>query len=759
MPKDTPSHTKQQKQSEMEARYPGHPRRLEESAITNDVQTDDDHKDRRFRFKPHLFDSKTTRHDRSGSMRHEITKQHLGDVPEHGRLGFQPGPSRHFESQPPKSIKRKTSLARSLSVLLPGKVRDASAKLAEAAQSGNMQWIEELLAIGASVEFKSKHHENGTALHVASQYGHPEAIQILLQHGARIDQRNSRGDSAVHVAAVNGHLRVMRMFTRFTENICDMRTSSGETPLHRAAAADEVSIVNYLLEHRADINARTNHGTTPLHVSTLRTGRLLLEAGAQIYLEDKDNKNVLHYALQRDMISIHECRQLLRYDVPVNTRDSEGRTSLHQACIAGAHEVVLALIEAGADIEAYSKGIGTPLHTAARLDLADCVKALVESGADLDAMFDKDGRNALDIAVEYNCLSSTATLLEHGADPNSYDREAPVPPPLHVAIGARDRGLDMMRVLLDNGADPNIIHSHQASGLPALHVAIGAGRTDVVQLLLKRDADVNLLSTAQKLDVACHTPLQWALLMKKLSIAEFLVSQGRADIDKPGTIQYKPYLFGKPAFDDFSALDLAVNAKYPENVRYVEFLVESGCTVHESTLDRVRKGRTGGNGLDSIYDLLEAARGRHGFRHKGPAADLRYSHKQNEARRPDQDRSSEPFRSRQKLKGRARREQESERSRQDLRDPYATHNRLRRDRPRDSTRHHGEEDSAAKIRPDRNSQHLHKSSSGNYSDHRRDWNTTRLRPDDLAGNQSSTSVASQPPSTSRSSQGPPPPYQ
>ena len=61
-------------------------------------------------------------------------------------------------------------------------------------------------------------------------------------------------------------------------------------------------------------------------------------------------------------------------------------TPLHHA--AGFNDnpaVVQALVDAGADIEAGTGDVGTPLHSAARTNETEVVQALVDAGADIEA--------------------------------------------------------------------------------------------------------------------------------------------------------------------------------------------------------------------------------------------------------------------------------------------------------------------------------------------------------------------------------------
>lgn len=118
----------------------------------------------------------------------------------------------------------------------------------------------------------------------------------------------------------------------------------------------------------------------------------------------------------------------------VHNRDRAGRTPLHYAAADNKLDDVIALIAAGAEIDAREEtGQYTPLMFAAQNDDSiDVVRALVEAGAGVNLTNSK-GETPLFIATASPGYNGTAGaeiiryLLDHGADPHIADQSGGTP--------------------------------------------------------------------------------------------------------------------------------------------------------------------------------------------------------------------------------------------------------------------------------------------------------------------------------------------
>lgn len=106
-------------------------------------------------------------------------------------------------------------------------------------------------------------------------------------------------------------------------------------------------------------------------------------------------------------------------------QDKSGRTPLHWAAISGHHEVVLLLLNAGADKAAVTNTQMTPLHGACEAGRAEVVRVLIENcGEDEEKKMelfnakDKAGKTPFDLALAGE-QRAVIKLLKDMGDPNA----------------------------------------------------------------------------------------------------------------------------------------------------------------------------------------------------------------------------------------------------------------------------------------------------------------------------------------------------
>jgi ankyrin repeat protein len=124
------------------------------------------------------------------------------------------------------------------------------------------------------------------------------------------------------------------------------------------------------------------------------------------------------------------------------------------------------------------------------------------------------------LCISVITLSLTATTAAIAGSPND-----------QLWSAASHGDLEGVKSALEDGADVDYFKTEER--LSALHVAAMDGHADVVALLLKRGANINIV------DNTGDTPLNTALMHKKKSVVEVLVANG-ANVRHAGTWGYTP---------------------------------------------------------------------------------------------------------------------------------------------------------------------------------------------------------------------------
>ena len=135
-------------------------------------------------------------------------------------------------------------------------------------------------------------------------------------------------------------------------------TNYGKTPLFLACACGKSKIARLLLEKGADLNIENEENKSPLYVaasSTTSLVKLLIDNGAKIDTKNCYKKTPLHVAVYNDKIKI--VKYLVSLKVDLNASNDDGilsfvsyETPLFVACTEEKFEIARYLINNGADV-------------------------------------------------------------------------------------------------------------------------------------------------------------------------------------------------------------------------------------------------------------------------------------------------------------------------------------------------------------------------------------------------------------------------
>jgi ankyrin repeat protein len=421
--------------------------------------------------------------------------------------------------------------------------------LAAAANRGNLEIAQLLVAAGATVDFDAGDY--GWALTEAASEGHSDFVAYLLENGADVNRRSNGQGSPLNAAARGGHVAIAKMLLAEGAEINFQNDGQGSA-LNAAARNGHKDMVSYLLDNGAEINGWNDGQGSALNAAA-RNGHdevvaLLIEKGANVNAQSAGQGSALNAAARNGHTST--LTLLLSKGADINLQNNGQGSALNAAARNGHDEAVALLIDKGADVDRRSDGQGTALNAAARNGHLSTIELLLEKGADIDRGGDGQG-SALNAAARNGHVEVIKLLLDKGAD---IDRQTDGQ---GTALNAAARnGHDQtVALLIERGADVNRQNDGQGSALnaaarnghistaalllekgarvdqqndgqgSALNAAARNGHYDMVELLISKGADVNRQNDGQ------GSALNAAARNGHLEVVKLLVSKG-ADVNQ-----------------------------------------------------------------------------------------------------------------------------------------------------------------------------------------------------------------------------------
>ena len=413
-------------------------------------------------------------------------------------------------------------------VLLSGAVPPDDRALLDATKRSDVAAVRTLLEEGADPNVAQG--DGLSALHLAAQEGNLEIAELLLAAGAKVGAKTQIGEyTPLHLASEGAHASVVRALLEAGADPAAVTTTTGVTPLHLAAkTVHGEGAVRELLEHGAPVNAEeasagqtalmfaASYGRTAAVRELLSRGadpaistevvdvlkRMAIDKAAEERLKDafteirKDSpegtdraltpaEEQAAVAIQREFLrsdeaiakvleGFHpddlaergflwqtpacqdasssnignslECAEGLRSKVEIGWRPiwstlvgkTGGMTALLHAARRGQIEAVKALLDGGADIDQASGDGSSPLVLASLNGWFDLAMLLIERGADPSLTTNTDGLSPLFAVLQ----TQWANYTQH-PQPRAHDNQ-------------QTEYMGVLDALLAAGADPNV---------------------------------------------------------------------------------------------------------------------------------------------------------------------------------------------------------------------------------------------------------------------------------------------------------------
>ncbi|XP_061169144.1 ankyrin-1-like [Saccostrea echinata] len=406
---------------------------------------------------------------------------------------------------------------------------------------GHVEVVEELTRYDAVVDIQNE--DSKTPLSAAVWNGNLNVVKILLQNGAKVNQHVDGDDAPLLIAARQDFNDIMDILLKNGADLnykdCEM-----ENALHHACHAGSNDVIKTLLDSGIDINELQIEGYSALHlalmaynrktslillahnpdVSVIANGKSLVSLACQAGFLDvvnillsKDAEVNPEYdgrPLSSDPLSITAeigeleiAKTLIQHNAIVNARNFDGETPLFHATKEGHCDIMKLLIDNKAKINIQNKYGNTCLHVSVHSRSSDdLMLLLLEKGADVNVC-NKDGITVLMVATEETQKTSDkriSALIDHGADVNAQDKFGRTA--LHRA--AENSQLNVIDILLRNGADVNLCDKEGVCPLLTSNMAV----RDFSELDVNREPPV---CPERKLVMVKFNPLGPALPRKR----------------------------------------------------------------------------------------------------------------------------------------------------------------------------------------------------------------------------------------------------
>ena len=290
----------------------------------------------------------------------------------------------------------------------------------------------------------------------------------------------------------------------------------GTTPVMYAAGEGRYDVVKCLIDNGADVNQKNFANRTLLHFASeggnLKVVELLLDTNESVQIDEEDNGH--RTSLMLAAVKGHDdvLLWLIDHGADVNKRDCNERTALDYACEYGHLKLVELLLSKGVKIDLENRYHWAALILAAKNGHSDVFLCLMNHCVDVSKK-DTHHRTALHYASEYGHLKVVEFLCNRNLQINEEDHSQCIPLMLAAGKGHSDISL----YLINHGADVSKKDVHKRT---ALHYASESGHLEVAELLLSKGAEIDVE------DGDHRTPLMLAAKRGHNDVSLYLINRG-----------------------------------------------------------------------------------------------------------------------------------------------------------------------------------------------------------------------------------------
>lgn len=315
-----------------------------------------------------------------------------------------------------------------------------------------------------------------------------EVVDSLLQAGAAPNSRDEEGTPVLILAVNAGQTEVVKKLVEAGADINARREAYFKsTALMEAGVRNDPELVEWLLDHGAELNLQDALGDTPLNWATyyghLDLVKLYVDKGADWSVASKQGTAV-------DIAMHRGHRDLVRFFIEEGAGDPIGTEAeaLFTAIMEGDPEQVERLIEEGISPDQTDQLANPAITIAAEYGREEILNFLLREGADRDAL-NGVGESAMARAARFGHGDMVNRLLSVKADPNLAGAPFRITPLLAAAEAGHTA---IIQELMASGAFPNA--QEGINGYTPLMLATAGGHLEAVKALMAGGASPYLKS-------------------------------------------------------------------------------------------------------------------------------------------------------------------------------------------------------------------------------------------------------------------------
>ena len=203
-----------------------------------------------------------------------------------------------------------------------------------AVYKGNHEFAKKLLKTELLTLLFTPNRRNASVLHSAAAFGDRKTLELVLDFGFDLLEKDYKGRTPLHFATKFGNAETTSCLVQLNDkNLLKARTNRSLTAFHYAAQFLPIESLKELIAYGAKINSVDYKGRSALFyaingrsVNSLRNLKYLLCHGAYTHIYNTNGQAPVHYAATRGSIS--SLRRLLSSSNDLDLCDSQGRTAL-----------------------------------------------------------------------------------------------------------------------------------------------------------------------------------------------------------------------------------------------------------------------------------------------------------------------------------------------------------------------------------------------------------------------------------------------